>query len=225
MVKNNIQKPVWMTGKIKKSIKKRYDLYKKSLNSNKSHEYQKYLLCRNQCNKMIRHAKKEYERRLSKESRSNPKYFGKYVQSKMKTNTGIGPLLRKDGQIAVSDADKVDVLNTIFSSVFTRKNTTNIPQTEVVEKSEGRTQTDVKVTLKAVHYKLNKLNSNKAQGANQAPATVLKELNEQLAMPLCILLNKSLESGLIPVDWTVADVTAIFEKGTKSDPGNYRPLV
>ena len=146
MVKNNIQKPVWMTGKIKKSIKKRYDLYKKSLNPNKSHEYQKYLLCRNQCNKMIRHAKKEYERRLSKESRSNPEYFWKYVQSKMKTNTAISLLLWKDGQMAVSDADKADVLNAFFSSVFTRENTTNVLHIELGEKSGGTTRTDIRVT-------------------------------------------------------------------------------
>ena len=54
-----------------------------------------------------------------------------YVQSKMKTNTVISPLLRKDGQMAVSDADKADVLNTFFSCVLTRENTTNIPHIEV----------------------------------------------------------------------------------------------
>ena len=55
----------------------------------------------------------------------------------MKTNTDISPLLRKDGQMAVSDADKADVLNTFFSSVFRRENATNIPHTEVGEKSGG----------------------------------------------------------------------------------------
>ena len=61
-----------------------------------------------------------------------------------------------------------------------------------------------------------KLKPNKAQGPDQVPPRVLKESSEQLAMPLCTLLNKSLESGLIPDDWKVADVTAIFKNGTKS---------
>ena len=43
-------------------------------------------------------------------------------------------------------------------------------------------------------------------------------------MPLCILFNKSLESGLIPDDWKVADVTAIAKQGTKYDPGNHSPV-
>ena len=55
-----------MTGKTKKSIKKKYNLYRRFLNSNRTHDYEKYLLCRNQCNKIIGNAKKEYERRLIK---------------------------------------------------------------------------------------------------------------------------------------------------------------
>ena len=38
----------------------------------------------------------------------------------------------------VSYTDKTDVLNTFFfNSIFTRENTTNIPHTEVGEKSRG----------------------------------------------------------------------------------------
>ena len=51
--KDNRLIAVWMTGKIKKSMKKKYNLYNKFLNSSKSHDYLKYLLCRNQCNKII----------------------------------------------------------------------------------------------------------------------------------------------------------------------------
>ena len=106
--------------------------------------------------------------------------------------------------MAVSDADKAGVLNKFFSSVFTRENTTNIPHTEVGDKSGGITLTDIRVTPKAVQDKLSKLNPNKAQGPNQVLPRALKELSDQLAMPLCILFNKSLESGLIPGDWKVA---------------------
>ena len=32
-----------------------------------------------------------------------------------------------------------------------------------------------------------------------------------------------MESGEIPKDWKFAEVTAIFKKGNKTDPRNYRP--
>ena len=61
-------------------------------------------------------------------------------------------------KMAVFDADKAGVLNTFFSSVFRRENATNIPHTEVGEKSGGITLTDVRVTPKAVQDKLSTLN-------------------------------------------------------------------
>ena len=55
--------------------------------------------------------------------------------------------------MAVSDADKAGVLNKFFSSVLTRENTTNIPHTEMGEKSGGITLTVIRVTPKAVQGK------------------------------------------------------------------------
>ena len=107
---------------------------------------------------------------------------------------------------------------------LTIENRKNIPRTEVGEKSGGTALTDIRVTPEAVQDKLIKLNQNKAQGLDQVPPRVQKELDGQFAMPLCILFNKSLESGLIPDDWKVADITTIFRKGTKSYPGDYRPV-
>jgi len=52
----------------------------------------------------------------------------------------------------------------------------------------------------------------------------LKELCSELALPLCILFNKSITNRYVPVDWKNANVTAIFKKGTRTDPGNYRPV-
>ena len=38
------------------------------------------------------------------------------------------------------------------------------------------------------------------------------------------IFKKSFDNGEIPDEWKLANVTAIFKKGTKSDPGNYRPV-
>ena len=84
--------------------------------------------------------------------------------------------------------------------------------------------TEVRVTVEAVKKKLKNLDINKAQGPDKVPAKVLKELSEELALPLTILYNKSLETGSLPSEWKTAEVTAIFKKGTKTDPSNYRPV-
>ena len=58
---NNGSKPVCMTGKFRKSVKRKYSLYKRFLNTNKNFDYPKYLDCRNECNKIVKKAKREYE--------------------------------------------------------------------------------------------------------------------------------------------------------------------
>lgn len=91
-------------------------------------------------------------------------------------------------------------------------------------KSRGITISDIRVTQIAVEKKLRELDASKAQGPDGIPAKVLKELCKEIALPFTHLFNKSLESGCIPQEWREAEVVAIFKKGTKSDPGNYRPV-
>ena len=57
--------------------------------------------------------------------------------------------------MTVCEAEKADVLNNFFSSVFTHKNTDNMPHIEMGERSNNITLADVRVTPKAVQDKLN----------------------------------------------------------------------
>ena len=58
-----------------------------------------------------------FERKIALESKSKVKSFWNYINGKLKTRSGIE---RSDGTIASSEADKVEVLNKFFISVFTR---------------------------------------------------------------------------------------------------------
>ncbi|GAB0207180.1 mitochondrial enolase superfamily member 1 [Grus japonensis] len=53
---------------------------------------------------------------------------------------------------------------------------------------------------------------------------VLRELAEELAKPLSIIYQQSWLTGEVPDDWRLANVTPIYKKGRKEDPGNYRPV-
>ena len=43
-------------------------------------------------------------------------------------------------------------------------------------------------------------------------------------MWLSIILWQSWQTRCVPADWRLADVTPIFKKGQKGDPGRYRPI-
>ena len=53
---------------------------------------------------------------------------------------------------------------------------------------------------------------------------VLMEVAEQVSKMLTDIFNSSLESGQVPEDWRVANVTPRFKKGPREELGNYRPV-
>jgi len=52
---------------------------------------------------------------------------------------------------------------------------------------------------------------------------VLRELLNEVAKSFSIIFQMSWWSGEVPTDWRRGNVTPIFKKGKKEDPGNYRP--
>ena len=71
---------------------------------------------------------------------------------------------------------------------------------------------------------LQHLDVHKSMGPDGIHPRVLRELAEKLAKTLSIIYQQSWLSGEVPVDWRLANVTPIYKKGWRVDPGNYRPV-
>ena len=125
----------WMNKPIKRIIKNKYVLYNKYLQAQYVNNYNKYLHVRNEANKLIRKAKRNYERILAEESKCNPTKLWKYVTSNVVNVSGISTLLDERRILSVTNKEKVNTWNAFFSSVFIKENLNDVPITSIGEKN------------------------------------------------------------------------------------------
>jgi len=71
---------------------------------------------------------------------------------------------------------------------------------------------------------INNLNREKACGIDKITNNMLKISAQSISPVLTLLFNRLMEHSTFPNIWKLGIVTAIYKKGDKSDPSNYRPI-
>ena len=83
---------------------------------------------------------------------------------------------------------------------------------------------DISITAEGIDKLLVGLNPHKAAGPDKFKPIVLQTLYKELAPIMQLINQRSLNTGKLPDIWKEANVSAIFKKGEKSDPSDYRPI-
>ena len=220
--KKGTRRPIWMDDTTLKKVRKKHGAFKRYRESLEGKDYLEYAKLRNQAKWACRAAVLDFEKKLASETNANPKAFYKYVWSKMKTKETIGNLKSKQGFTVYTDEEKANALNEKFSSVFTEEDVNNLPTPPHYDHIGEIT--NIFFTTEAVEKKFAELNPNKAPGPDGLHPRILREMSHELAEPFTLLFKLSHDQGKLPGDWKRANVTPIFKKGSKADPGNYRPV-
>ena len=232
----------WMSSEVRKMVRKKNRLYTKMKRSGNAKDKDAYRKVKASVQKKMRQSYWGYVENIVQEEdtdsrKTGNKKFWTYIKSCKQDTTGIAPLLGDDGKLAEDGRGKAEILNTQFTSVFSKLSpctltqmagkavrNLNIHSVPDQHLSPHPTMPDLLITTKGVDKLLANLKPHKAAGPDSIKPRVLKELHVELAPVFTKLFSKSLQEGKMPDDWRKANVTPIYKKGAKHLAVNYRPV-
>jgi len=118
------------------------------------------------CRDATRKAKAHLELNLARDVRNNKKGCFNYISSKRKTRDNVGLLLNEVGVLVKEDAEKAELLNAFFASVFSAK--AGAQESQALEAREEAYREDdfPLVEEDCVRDRLSNLDAHKSMGPN-----------------------------------------------------------
>ncbi|KAK3864509.1 hypothetical protein Pcinc_029814 [Petrolisthes cinctipes] len=197
-------------------------LYAKYLKTGDHETYARFAILRNRLRKKTRQIRYDHEENLARNMKKYPKAMWRYVNSRLKTRSGIEDLKREDGSMARTSQEKAEEPTRFISTTFTQENLQLIPDLPV--RSQGNLVEDVVFSAEDILKKLKTLNPVKSPGPDGIHPRILVECAKQLCRPLTRLFDLSMDNSTLPSDWKKDNVYAIFKKGDQHAATNYRPV-
>ena len=208
-----------------RKIRYKQKMWRVYKHTGKDTDYDAYKEALNAATNEVRKSKRNFEHKLAQNIKSDSKSFYAYVRSKQNVRDKVGPLKDTAGNIITQGFLMAEELNMHFSSVFTRENTSSLPVPETkFNGSEGEKLGQLVVTPEVVASKINNMKENKSPGVDGISPKILKEIVEQISMPLAHVFNMSLQEGIVPLEWKEANIIPLFKKGSRNKSVNYRPV-
>ena len=218
----NNSKPKWWNINIRNILLAKKRAYRRYNSTHSQADKFEYTRIRQETKRPIKISKKLHEFHIASNCKVNPNEFFRYLREKKTLKSTIGPLLSAEGEIVTDKRETADILNDYLASVFSveedRGEATPYQMTVAAQLFL------VDITEEDVMRVIDKLKICKSPGPDKIYPKILKEVKEAICKPLCAIFNLSLRTGKVVSEWKLANVTPLFKKGDKSNPGNYRPI-
>ncbi|PKU45837.1 glycerol kinase [Limosa lapponica baueri] len=157
------RRPLWLSRELLKKLKWKIEVY--SVWKNRLITWEDYKNAVRVCRDERRKAKASLELKLARDVKVNKKGFFKSIGGKRKTRENVGPLLNETGAMVTEDAEKAELLNALFASVFTAQASPQESQTlEETEKVWTKEEENQVVEENQDREQLSKLDICKSMG-------------------------------------------------------------
>ena len=219
----------WISFALLKCIKRKNLLYKKSLKNPTDVNVDKYKRYRNKLNCTLRLAKKNYFSDLLEKEKNNMRNTWKVINSIIRPKTIKHTEKFTLGNKTVTCPKQIATeFNKYFANIGPKLASSIHHKGKNFSSYLGQSNistcffkpTDEEEILKII----SKLGSNKSAGHDDIKSDIVKQIADVIAIPLTIIFNISLSTGIVPDDLKIAKVVPIFKKDNPQVFGNYRPV-
>ena len=222
----------WITKDLRLSIQHKNLLLKRKLNNPSDTNKRKFSKYNNVLQKRLASAENQYYLDiLNNKYTSNFKFwktFGSVLNpSKQKKQTRITKIIFDNKEYS-EPKDISNAFNNYFSTIGQKLNS-NFPNDNSDFKRYMKYNSVHSIYMHPVDRcevinEISKLDKNKSSGPDDIPPKVIKHASEHIAEVLTHIYNTSITQGVYPDLLKISEVIALYKKGTKFVPDNYRPI-
>ena len=152
----------------------------------------------NEIEKLVREKHRDYPLKIEGSLKDNPELFWSYHKAILHHRQGSNTEITFDGKSAKSAAEKAELFNAYFCSVFTSSKHNKAGSLQMYPMRISMELSEITLSINEVRDCLSILDPPKATGPDGIPARILKECSVQIALSLCSLFNHSLRTGRFP---------------------------
>ena len=217
----------WITPEVKCAINRNKRVYKKWLNDGKKTNCFEYVQnIKKETASVIRDAKKRHIDKISTklcDPNSGQKEFWKAfrrVVNKKKV-TNIPPLIENYVFVTNFKA-KANIFNTYFADQC-QPFQSDLTLPPFVVKTNNSIP-NIQFPTEVISQIIRQLNQKKSHGCDNISIRMLQLCPEEIALPMKMIFDKILSSGVFPSAWKLANIQPVHKKSSRQNKSNYRPI-